>query len=173
MTMVTTLASGCIERCRGRGEGAGCARMLAATGGRRRGSPAVPTSRSGPGAAGSRSDAAAGRRLRWSTPGRPRARPLALCSPPLRANRAVPSRHSVSPSPHRSTPGSTSSRTKRPSARRVYRTSRARSASLCSAPVWRARARRKRRRHRARAPRRPSSPPPPTARRSPPPIRRV
>lgn len=134
-----------------------CARTLGAA--RRHGSPAAPAARSGPGAAGCcGSDADAGRRLRWSTPGRPRARPPALCSPPLRASRVVLSRRSVYPSHRRSTRGSTSSRTKRPpSAPKASRTSRALSALPCSegpaprtapAPAWRVRRRCRRRPHR-------------------------
>ncbi|CAK1551010.1 unnamed protein product [Leptosia nina] len=97
-----------------------CARIGAAAGAVacRSGSPAAPAASTARRRAGSRSDAAAGRRLRWSTPGRLSARPPALCSPPLMRNRAAPSRHSVYPSPPLSTPAWTWSRA-RPSAPRA------------------------------------------------------
>lgn len=110
---------------------------------------------SGPGAAGLRSDAAAGRRLPWSTQGRPLARPPALCSPPLRRSRVAPSRRSVYRSRLPFTRAWTWSLTREPSDPRAYLTSHVRSASRCS--VWRASRRRRRPRRPTRGHRRPPS----------------
>ncbi|CAH4031495.1 unnamed protein product [Pieris brassicae] len=112
----------CVEAVREPGRGARAAAWRA--GGRRTVVESVrpPPQLVPPGAAGSRSDAAAGRRLRWSTPDRLFARPPALCSPPLIANRDVLSRHSVYPSPPRSTPDWIWSRARRLSDPRAYLT---------------------------------------------------